>query len=410
MRATLMPVATLLLSVAILLMGNGLQGVLLPIRAGIEVFSTFDIGIMGSSYYVGFVIGCFLGVRIVRRVGHVRAFTAMVSIASTIALLHALLPVPALWWIFRAATGFCFATLFMIIESWLNEKATNQTRGKIFSVYTIINLTVVTLGQLMVTLHDPASFPLFALASILVSLAAVPVALSTSPAPEPIKQKAFSLTHLFRVSPVGLVGCFAVGLTNGGFWALAPVFAQAIGLTTTGVALFMSTTVIGGAIGQWPLGFASDQIDRRKVIIFACLGSIAASAAMIVFDDLWVRGILIFAFLFGIFAFPLYSLSAAHMNDFVEPDEFVQASSGLLLMFGIGAVIGPLVAAAAMTQLGPDGLYIFVLAIHLALAAYTVRRLFARPPPPEEERVAFADSLRSVQTVMPLEPTAQNPD
>ena len=172
MLRALAPVSALLLSVAILLMGNGLQGTLLPVRAGIEAFSTFDIGILGSSYFLGFALGCLLGPYAVRRVGHIRAFTAMVSIASTTALLHVVVLNPAVWWVMRGLTGFCFATLYMIIESWINEKASNETRGFVFSVYTIINLTVITLGQMMLTLTDPGTFVLFAVASVMISIAA----------------------------------------------------------------------------------------------------------------------------------------------------------------------------------------------------------------------------------------------
>jgi len=407
MRATLMPVAALLLSVAILLMGNGLQGVLLPIRAGIEEFTTFEIGVLGSSYYLGFVIGCILGPRVVRRVGHVRAFAAMVSVASSIALLHALMTDPVLWWLLRGVTGFCFATLFMIVESWLNERSTNQTRGRVFSIYTIINLTVITLGQLMVTLHNPAAFPLFALASILVSMAVVPVALSTAPSPAPIGEVRFRFWRLFGISPVGFVGCIAVGAVNGAFWALGPVFAQGSGLNVTGIAYFMSITVIGGAIGQWPLGFASDQTDRRIVIIAACAAGALASAGMVFLHDFWDLGIFVFAYMFGMFAFPIYSLSAAHMNDSVASDEYVEAASGLLLLFGVGAGVGPLIASALMTYLGTSGLFIFAASIHVALAVFAFQRLRVRARPGVDDRVPFTDSLLSAQTVMPIDPAGE---
>jgi MFS family permease len=407
MRTTLMPVAALLLSVAILLMGNGLQGVLLPIRAGIEAFSTFEIGVLGSSYYLGFVFGCILGPRVVRRVGHVRAFAAMVSVASSIALVHALISDPVLWWLLRCVTGFCFAILFMIIESWLNERSTNQTRGRVFSVYTIINLTVITLGQLMVTLHNPAAFPLFALASILVSMAVVPVALSIAPSPAPISEVRFRLWRLFGISPVGFVGSIAVGATNGAFWSLGPAFAQGSGLNVTGIAFFMSITVIGGALGQWPLGFASDQTDRRKVIIATCIAGALAGAGMVLFDDVWGRGIFVFAFLFGMFTLPVYSLSAAHMNDSVASDEYVETSGGLLLLFGIGAGIGPLIASTLMTVFGVDGLFVFTALIHLMFALFAFQRLHSRARPGEDDRVPFTDSLLSAQTVMPIDPAGE---
>ena len=177
MTSVIAPIAALLLSVALLLMGNGLQGTLLPVRASIEAFSSIDIGIMGSAYFIGFGLGCFYGSRLVRRAGHIRTFTAMVAIASSAVLAHAIVVSPVLWWFLRAATGLCFAVLYLVIESWLNEKATNENRGLVFSIYTFINLTVITIGQMMLILDEPTNFPLFALSSILLSLAAVPVAM-----------------------------------------------------------------------------------------------------------------------------------------------------------------------------------------------------------------------------------------
>jgi MFS family permease len=406
MTAQLTPIAALLLSVAILLMGNGLQGTLLPIRANIADFSTLNIGILGSFYFLGFAAGCVLGPRAVRRVGHIRAFTAMVSIASTIALVHALISNPALWWLLRAATGFCFATLYMIIESWLNERSTNETRGFIFSVYTIINLSVLTLGQLMIVLDDPAEFPLFALASILVSIAAVPVALTTAPAPQPIGEVRIRIRRLFTMSPVGFSGCLAVGLANGSFWALGPVFAQKIGMNVTGIALFMSVTVIAGALGQWPLGRISDRLDRRKVVIGACTAGALAGVGMAVFGVQWDRGILAFTFLFGIFAFPLYALSVAHTNDFAAPEDYVEVASGLLLVYAMGAVVGPIIASGLMAILGPEGLFAFTAAVHTGLAVFALQRMRMRARAPEEARAEFTESLLTAQTVAAMDPSA----
>jgi MFS family permease len=404
--ATLAPVTALLLSVAMLLMGNGLQGTLLPVRAQFEDFSALDIGVLGSSYFLGFALGCLLGARVVRRVGHIRAFTAMVSIASTISLAHALLLSPVVWWVLRAGTGFCFAALYMVIESWLNERSTNETRGLVFSVYTIVNLTVITIGQMMLTLDSPRTFALFALASILVSLAAVPVALTTAAAPQPPVIVRIRPRYLYKLSPVGFVGCFAVGLANSSFWALGPVFAQRGEGDVTAVAIFMSLTVIAGAAGQWPLGRASDRMDRRKVIVFACVGGALAGTGLMLSNQIWPPGLFVFAGLFGFFTFPLYSLCAAHMNDYVEPDGYVEAASGLLLVFGAGAVLGPLLASAVMRLTGVDQLFGFTAVVQMSAAAFTLYRMRQRARAPEAERVEFADAIRLCQTVSAFDPTS----
>ena len=402
MIRTVAPFAALLLSVAILLMGNGLQGTLLPVRAQLEFFSTFDIGIMGSAYFLGFA-----AVDQIPGQQH--------ALASAVALAHALLVSPVFSWPLRAVTVFCFAALYLVIESWLNEKSDNHTRGLVFSVYTIINLTVVTLGQMMLVLGSPTAFPLFAVASILVSLAALPVALTTAPSPGPVQTVTVRPGYLYRISPVGFCGALAVGLANGSFWSLGPVFAQSnlLFMGTTGIAVFMSLAVIAGAAGQWPLGFSSDRMDRRKVIVVACLGGALAGAGMSIFASQSEYGIFVFAALFGAFAFPLYSLSAAHMNDSVEHGGFVEASSGLLLLYGAGAVAGPLLASAAIRLLGPPGLFVFTALVHGAMAGFTVYRMRRRARRAEAEREPFVDSLRVAQTVATIDPLPapeDNPD
>ncbi len=402
------PITALLLSVALLLMGNGLQGTLLPVRANLEAFSDTDIGILGSSYFLGFAAGCLYGPHLIRRAGHIRAFAALVAVASCVVLVHSIFLNPILWWVLRAMTGFCFAALYMIIESWLNEKSTNETRGFIFSLYTIINLTVITIGQLMLGLDQPENFPLFLLASILVSLAAVPVAMTKAEAPAPVQSVRIRLKHLYKLSPVGVVGCLAVGLANGSFWALAPVFAQVKGANSWGVAIFMSIAVIAGALGQWPLGRLSDKTDRRRVIIAAACGSALAGLLFLFWSPPWGQGTFALIFLFGLFAFPLYGLSVAHMNDYVEPNGYVEAASGLLLIFALGAVVGPIAASTLTRFFGPDALFGMTAGVQLCLAAFTLHRMRKRAPAPEEEHVAFTESLTLAQTVSTVDTLAED--
>lgn len=409
MIRTLLPVAALLASVAVLLLGNGLQGTLLPVRAQLEDFGSVNIGILGSSYFLGFAAGCMLAPYAVRRVGHIRAFTAMVAIASTVSLAHALIVWPPIWWVFRALTGFCFAGLYMIIESWLMERSTNETRGFVFSVYTVINLTVITIGQMFVALDDPRNFPLFAIASILVSLAAVPVSLSTATAPKPPTVVRIRPMHLFRISPVGLVGSFSVGLSNGAFWSLGPVFAQREEGNVTAIAIFMSLAVIAGAVGQWPLGLLSDRQDRRRVIIGACIAAAIAGAALSAASLMWAPTpvILALAAMFGVFAFPLYSICAAHTNDHVEADGFVEAASGLLLVFSAGAVAGPVLASFAMKLYGVWALFSYTAMVHVALAAYATYRIRTRNPVAADSRGTFQETITVSQTVSTIDPNAE---
>ena len=399
MGTTFAQIGALLFSAAILLMGNGLQATLLPLRAQVEAFSTVQIGLIGSAYYAGFAAGCFWGPHLVKRVGHIRTFTAMVAIASAAPLIHSIWVSAEVWWVLRAASGFCLATLYMIIESWLNEKATNQNRGTVFSAYTIISLTVVILGQMMINFSTVESFLLFSVASVLVSLAAVPLSLSKATAPAQVQIVRIRLLYLFRLSPVGVTGAFLVGIQQGAFWSLGPVFADRIGLDTLAITLFMSSAVLGGAIGQWPLGKLSDRIDRRKVLIGASIAAAAVSITIRYVYPTLGEGVMLLALMWGITAFPLYSICAAHMNDHVKEGGFVEASSGLLLIFAAGAILGPLIISPFMTLRTPYALFGWIAAFELLLAVITVWRMTVKERVPEAERRDFVESLNEIQRV-----------
>lgn len=404
MLSMIAPIGALLLSVGFLLTGNSLQSTLLPVRAEIETFSMFSIGIMGSAYYVGFALGCIFCPYVVRAVGHIRAFTAMVAVAATVALLHILFLSPAVWWPLRGLTGFCFAGLYLVIESWLNDRATNETRGAIFGIYTFINLSVMTVGQFMIMLYDPAAFPLFALASILVSLAAVPVALTRAQAPAPIAAVHLRPWRLYGLSPVGMLGCGVVGLANGAFWSLGPLYATGEGLDLASLATFMGLTVLGGALAQWPFGRLSDSHDRRRVIAFACGLSVLAGLALAIIGGFWTRTIFPLSVLFGAFAFPLYALCVAHANDMMAKDEFVEASSGLLLANGVGSAIGPVLASGAMSVIGPSGLFLYTAMIHAGLLGFVLHRIGRRAPAAPDDRGSFVAMSEHSPAVMTLDP------
>ena len=400
MIRVLSPIGPLLLGVAILLTGQGLQGTLLPVRAGLEGFSTLSIGLMGGAYFFGFTVGCLRGPGLLFRVGHIRVFAAMTAAASAAPLFHGLWTDAWLWWLLRFVTGYCFAVLYVVIESWLNQQSTNETRGTVFSAYTLITLTVLAGGQQMLLLYDPQQMALFALASALVSVAALPVVLSVAPSPRQAEHKVqLDLRRLFTISPTGALGCLAAGLANGTFWSLAPVFAVAYSADYSLAAWFMTAAVLGGALGQWPLGLWSDRVDRRWVIGFAAL------LATLIGVVLWIAlgtvsrlNLLLLSAAWGAVAFPVYSISVAHANDNAEPDEYVMISSGLLLMYGIGAILGPFIAPGVMKLAGPGGLYLFTAFIHLVFLSYIVFRLIHRPTAVDVDQVQFSDALASTQT------------
>lgn len=390
MFKSLIPLAALLASVFILLLGNGLHGTVVPIRAGLENFSSLSIGFVGASYYLGYVAGCLWSPYAVKRVGHIRAFTVMASVASSAILAQAILLDENSWILLRFVTGFCFAGLYVVIESWLNERSSGENRGQILSIYQITNLVALTLGQQLLNVASTSGFILFALSSILISVALVPVALTTSMAPAPLTKVRLRPGWVFKTSPVGAIGCLAVGFVSGAFWSLAPIYAQGSNLSISEIAVFMSVTIVGGAISQWPLGRLSDVIDRRYVVLVCCFGGAVSGIVMAIFGASSNNMLLALSFFFGCFSFPLYSVCVAHANDYVSSDDFVTMSAGLLLIFGIGAVIGPVLGSFLVSLAGQGMLFVFTASVHLLMAVFTIARIYLKTPVPAAERDNFA--------------------
>lgn len=399
MTQALTSVASLLLGVALLLTGQGLQGTLLPVRASLEAFGALPIGIMGGAYFLGFTLGCIKGGSLVARVGHVRVFAAMTALASAVPLIHGLFVEPLAWILLRSVTGFCFAVLFIVIESWLNAMATNENRGGVFSAYTIITMTVFAIGQLMMLFYDAQQLYLFAVAAVLVSVAVLPVVLSTSPSPEQPGHTPLDLKRLVRVSPTGTAGCLASGLANGAFWSLAPAFVVAVTGEAGAAAWFMMANVAGGAVAQWPVGEMSDHVGRRPVLITCALGTVATGLLIALLgDSIGHAGLVFLGFAWGAFSFPQYPIAVANANDHAEASDYVMISSGLLLIYGLGAIAGPLLASLLMAWIGDPALYLHTAAVHLLLVGYVVFRTTRRAAAPDDQHLEFSQSLVAART------------
>lgn len=384
------PVFSLLLATGILLTGNGMLGTLIPIRAGIEGFLPTTVGIIGSVYFAGFLVGCIATPYLVRRAGHIRAFATFCGVAAAAPLIHALSADPFVWSLMRVLTGFCFAGLYMVIESWLNEQATNETRGRLFSAYLIVNFSALTIGQFLLNAADPAGFVLFAVGSILTSIALVPVAMTTSVQPMPIQSARIDIKALYALSPVGLTGAFVVGLANAPFWTLAPLYAAESGLDTSGIALFMSAAIVGAALAQWPIGRLSDRMDRRRVIVALSLGAALGEIALVLAGSSGLReAVLAAGFLFGISGLTLYSVVVAHMNDHAQSENFVAVSGGLLIVFSAGSIIGPTAASVGVSSFGIASIFVFTAIVHAVFAGYTALRIVTKPAIPEGQRGEF---------------------
>jgi MFS family permease len=373
MHSNLRPIASLLLAVAFLLAGNGLQFTLLPLRGHAEDFSAFAIGVIGSAYYVGFVSGCLLAPYLILRAGHIRAFTALVALAVVVGLAYPLATAVGAWIAFRVINGFCIAGFYLVIESWLNDRATNETRGLVMSSYVMVNFFAFTVGQLMVMLYPVRAAEDFVVAAMLVSLAIIPVALTRSAQPAPITIVSFRPMRLYRAAPVGLVASLMVGVANGAFLSLGPLSAAHNGLNVGEVAVFMSAATIAGALAQWPVGRLSDRVDRRLVLLALLIGSAATGIILWLFAGTGPL-LLIFGFLFGALALPCYSLAAAHAYDKTPVSETVPTAATILLANACGAVVGPLLASATMALQGPRALFLFTAVVQGVLAAYVFYR------------------------------------
>ena len=406
-RTSLFAISYLLLTVLFFQLGSGLQGILIPIRAQMEGFSTPSIGLLGTAFYSGFVIGCLWVPTLIQRVGHIRVFSGFAALAAAAFLLHDFVITVPVWLGLRVAIGFCFSGLYMAIESWLNDQATNDTRGHILGTYMFVSWVAVIGGKLLFAWINPGRLYPFALVSIGICLAVVPVAFGTGPAPAPATEKPLRLRELYRISPVGLIGCLSIGATNGAFWTLGPIYAQSHSLAPIQIGLFMSAAVFGGALTQWPLGRWSDRVDRRRIISGTCLTAALAAGVLAMEDKSNELLILTLALVFGAGALPLYALCLAHANDFAPSESFIQVSRDLLMVFGSGAIVGPYLGAWFMTLAGPIGLFLFTGSIHLALTVYTVARIWKRSPVPEIEKTPFVSVPRTTQAILALDPRSE---
>ncbi|WP_201861789.1 MFS transporter [Microvirga soli] len=392
LRTTLPTLFALLLGYALMQVGNTLQGTLLSVRGSIEQFTPTEIGAVGSAFWGGIVIGSLYAGRVIKQVGHTRAFSALAAVAASAVLLHLLVISPAVWIGARALTGFCFAGLFIVVESWLNASATPQTRGQVLSVYGMTGLIAGIGGQMLLPLGDPHSYRLFCFVAILISLALVPTALSRANAPvHAVSNTTINLMQLYRQSPFGVVAAVLCGITTSSFFALGPVWAQERGLDTLEVAIFMACGTLGGFATTYPLGWLSDRMDRRHVIIGT--SAMAASILLVLIHFVPLDGPtwLVFAYvtIFGGSVIPTYSIVTAHVNDMVQPDEFVAAAGGLLILLGIGATIGPLIAGMTMTEFGRFGLLYLVIVTQSIMAIWGAYRSIQRAAPPTEAKESF---------------------
>lgn len=396
---TLAAVLALLTGYGVMQMGNTLQGTLLSVRGGVEGFSPTEIGLVSTGFSLGLMVGSLVAPRLIRRAGHARSFAALASVSSAAALLHLMFVDPQAWMAFRALTGFCFAGLFIAVESWLNGAATPAIRGQILGFYAMTGLLAGVLGQLMLPLADPTGYMLFCVVSVIISLGLVPVLMTRSTPPGSggaIVRLDFR--RLYRQSPFGLVAAFLCGIGAGAFFALGPYLGQRIGLSEGGIAMLMASGTLGAFAMTWPLGWLSDRMDRRALAVgIALLGAVTVLAMVVALPSGLPEPVLYaLTFVFGGVVLPTYNLVVAHVNDSVSPEEFVAASGGLVIVQGAGAATGPVLGGMMMNAVGNPGLGMLIAGSQFLVAAWGVYRMRQRAAPEDKEQfqpVPFNDGI-----------------
>ena len=400
-----LPIAALLSGVALMLLGLGLLNTLIAIRGGLEGYSDRLIGVIMSGYFLGFLVGTHIASRLVRRIGHIRAFAFCAACLSCTALLHVLFVNPWIWFLLRVLAGSVIFCLYTIIESWLNGQAPAGSRSQVFALYMVVNLMAMAAGQQLLRLDSPMRFTLFAVAAILISLALMPVTWTRLVQPSVSEATSLKIGTLARAAPVAIAGALLAGLTMGAFWGMAPVYATDIGLDKAGVAVFMSVAIIGGAVLQFPIGRFSDNHDRRQVLAVVGLFAAVSGCAVLALGMLQAQVYAVFAamFLYSGFAFAVYPVSVAHLVDHLQPQDMLSGSSSLLMIYGFGAVIGPAVAGLLMSKIGTETLPAYFAVMQLVLAVYAYQR--GRPISRYEPQPAsFVPMVRTTPTGLEMMP------
>jgi MFS family permease len=379
-----------------------MQSTLLGVRGQIENFGTFEMSVVISAYFIGFLGGSRMAPNLICRVGHVRVFAALASLISAVMILYPTLVNPWVWVLGRILIGFCFSAVFVTAESWLNDAASNENRGQALSIYMIVQTAGIVLAQGLMVTADPSGYVLFVIPSILVSIAITPILLSISPTPAFETTKAMSLRELMGFSPLGCVGMFLLGGVFSAQFGMASVYGSEAGLSVGEISTFVATIFIGGMITQYPIGWLSDRMDRRALIVLtAAVGAVGASIGVMSNGDFTL--ILVAAFLMGSTSNPLYSLLLAYTNDFLDHENMAAGSGGMIFLNGLGAVSGPLITGWMMGVFGPSGFYMLIGVLFSMLAIYAVYRATQRPAIPVDETGSFVAMSQSAMTPVAME-------
>jgi len=388
----------LLLGMMLLMVGNGMQGTLLGIRGGLEGFSASQMSVVTSAYFLGFLFGSRLTPGLIRSVGHVRVFAALGSLISAVLILYAAAPDWLVWTAMRVFMGFAFAGVYITAESWLNDASSNETRGQALSLYMITQMIGIVTAQGMMNLGDPSGFILFIIPSVLVSLSFTPILLTAGRVPAFELTKPLSFVDLYRASPLGIIGMFLLGGVFSAQFGMAAVWGSEAGLSVRDISIFIAAIYVGGMLLQYPIGWASDRMDRRQLILaLAVLG--AATMVVPVLAEPGFTLLVVIGFVLGGVTNPMYSLVLAYVNDYLDPSDMPAASAGLVFINGLGAIGGPLITGWIMGQIGPAGFFLYIGVLYVLLAGYAGWRMTQRAAPSPDETGGYAMVMPSVSVV-----------
>ena len=401
MFPALLSISSLLFGFCVVLTGVSLLATSLGVRASVEDFSSAVTGVIMAGYFIGFIIGSFACPGVIRRIGHIRSFTAFAAIAATAAYSHDILVHPLAWFALRLITGIAIVGLYIVIESWINATAPTHQRGRIFSIYMTLTLLAVAIGPYLILLKPAFNF---GIAAMLLTLGLLPIALTRVVEPMRVANAHFDIRAIYRISPLGLGGATMAGFANGAFFAMGAVFAHQIGLPDMQIALFMSLLVLGGATLQWPLGRLSDRGDRRVMLIAVSFTAALLAASAYLLSAISHTLMLLSIFFYGGMSFAIYPLSVAHVNDRLTGGGVLEATQGILLVYGLGAIGGPIVAGLTMQWLGPRGLLLFFTASYLLMGLYAVYRRGTTVAVVEAEKTGFVPMARSSQAALEMHP------
>ncbi len=366
---------------------HGLGTSLLGIRATIEGFTDLQAGVALSAYYLGFLAGSRFIAVMLANVGHIRVFSGLAALASVVMLLHSVLLLPVVWFLLRLLSGFCMSGIYVTADSWLNNRVTNQNRGRILGIYMMMGMGGAALGQLFIGVADPGGFILFMGASMLFSLSLVPLSLTRIDPPEVPERRKANILAVYRTTPLALVGTAAAGLTIGSISTLGPVYGAQVGLSSQQVGWVMGALMFG-SVAMIPLGRLSDRIPRRRVILAITVGAFLLCMLMSTGPlDPALFGLVMLAY--GAFTYPVYALSMSHMNDCLDRSQMVAGMAALVTFMGLGAAAGPILSSGLMSLVGPDGLWMALGTFHGGFAVYTIIRFVERPRIPNRMKRAF---------------------